>query len=529
MNKAAMAAFREFLASVREESEDVVITSPVLNMKGHFDGLLPGLGYAEDWFEMMEPVLYEYLLKVPTSLLRGKALIIAEGIIESSYSHYEDSWKAYKNYRKTGKVGSGEYKLLSSKLIVVAQNDPSWVTIEGERYDDWLGCKDADKGWGIPVILKPYDPALWIVPEDPLEDDSPMGPAFSYERLEELAHQWREHCRTAKPRKTPRKERALQRVEQVLQGAEREMQRFEKRIGVLVGHGFDERDPYLVPAVRTRRKLKDTYPWPNKLPVRVNIPKMGERWRMEGALKGGPEGATGRKALTRMRMAEVKERWRGAGHRWGVLLESIEEGAGYGPPSEDFLLAEEVFDRTVLARPSPGLAETWPRNLLSRWGYGKKQKPPEMAIAWSLERWRKEKHGYDRFFKTEDMNERDKILKRLMKDTGEKYRPGSEPKTYYLGPRTGNLYPAKFLHYVDYLSKELHEESKYRPFVTNETVLAELLYEDPYVPEAHRAEELRYRPPSGTLILCFEDELVNIVPGLERMRKAELHRYIESW
>lgn len=520
MNKAAMAAFRAFLAAVREEAEDVIITSPVLNMKGHFDGLLPGLGYAEDWFEMMEPVLYEYLLKVPTSLLRGKALVIAEGIIESSYSHYEDAWKAYNNYRKTGKVGSGVYKPLSSKLIVVAQNDPSWVTIEGEKYDDWLGCKDADNGWGIPVILKPYDPALWIVPEDPLEEDSPMGPAFSYERLEELANQWREHCRAAKPRTTPRKERSLQRVEQVLQGAEREMQRFEKRIGVLSGYGFDERDPYLVPAVRTRRKLKDTYPWPNKLPVRVNIPKMGERWRMEGA--------TGRKAVTRMRMAEVKERWREAGHRWGVLLEKAGDGRNDEAPSEDFLLAEDVFDRATLARPAPGIMG-YQRNTLSRWGYGKKQKPPEMAIARSLERWRKEKHGVDRFFKTDNLKERDRILKRLMKDTGEKYLPGSEPKTYYLGPRTGNLYPVKFLHYVGYLSKELPEGSKYQPLVTNETVLAELLHEDPYVPEAHRAEELKYRPPDNKLILCFEDELVNIVPGLERMRRADLHRYLESW
>jgi hypothetical protein len=195
------------------------------------------------------------------------------------------------------------------------------------------------------------------------------------------------------------------------------------------------------------------------------------------------------------------------------------------------LFAEEVFDRATLARPSPGIMGTWPRNLLSRWGYGKKQKPPTMAIAGSLERWRKEKHGFDRFFKTEDSREREKILKRLMKDVGEKYRPGAEPKTYYLGHRTGNLYPAKFLHYVDYLmtSKELPEGSKYAPFVTNETVLAQLLYEDPYVPEAHRTEELKYRPPSRTLILCFEDELVNIVPGLERMRRADLHRYIESW
>ena len=123
-----------------------------------------------------------------------------------------------------------------------------------------------------------------------------------------------------------------------------------------------------------------------------------------------------------------------------------------------------------------------------------------------------------------------------MRMMGSKYRLGEEPKTYYLGHRTGNLYPAKFIRYAEHFRKYLPENSKYGRLVTEETVLAQLLDEPPYCPFEEFALEYRLpenlkAPPNQAMILCFEDELVTVPQGKrgeQRMERAELHRYIET-
>ena len=112
---------------------------------------------------------------------------------------------------------------------------------------------------------------------------------------------------------------------------------------------------------------------------------------------------------------------------------------------------------------------------------------------------------------------------------GNKFPAGTEPKLYLLGPRTGNLYPANFISYGDHLGEYLPDElrKRYGYLFTSETVLALLLRQAPYLPQGQK-KQFTYLPPGERLVICFEDELMNILQGQELMRMADLHRYLES-
>lgn len=219
----------------------------------------------------------------------------------------------------------------------------------------------------------------------------------------------------------------------------------------------------------------------------------------------------------KLRKVEVKQEWEEPARVYGLLLEPVKEADGreaYTVPDGDLLFAEEVFDKDLLERPSPMLGWFGTRNMLTKWGKSKQDKRSITGVVRTLERRRREAPGTDR---------------EKMRRMGEKFPPGTEPKTYVFGVRTGNLYPAKFIRYIGHLKKELPEYSKYRAVIGDETVLAELKYEDPYLPSVDEiGEALVYKVPEKRLVICFEDELMTISSGEERMIRADLHRYFEA-
>ncbi len=540
MNKAAHKAFKEFIRSVGQEAEDVRIIAPVLNAEGSFDGLpLPDLYSATDWFEIVEPLLYGYLFKVPGALIEGKAIIAAEGIIEASFFHLENPEQEYSNYKKTGEISSGQYKLLSSKLVVGPQKEP--LLIEGEEFDDWLELRTGGTGWSIPIILKPYDEALWLV-QDEDDPDATPSPALASEKLEEAAKRWRQFCETA-PRIQRRAAAKLLRDErEAARGrmskdkiAQRRQLRRAYRLEVLAARRIDRidlKDPLLVCAVRTKKKFENRELDEGSPAVQVKITRMAERARSLGlAPKRG------------LRTVTVHKQWEGPAKECGLLLEPQYKGAQYkgaqykgaqykgeqyqvnelpvySAPKGDFLFADEFFDENVLDMPSPLIAGLWSRNQLTKPDKRKRDKKPDLLIARSLERRRRDKV---------DARKRPLSVEKKLREMGDKYPLGTEPRTYLIGAKTGNLYPAKFVRYGDHLQKYLPSEfrAEYGHLFTDETVLARLLRQEPYSAGTDKPSFI-YLPPEERLVVCFEDELVNVVRGQERMKMADLHRYLET-
>jgi hypothetical protein len=516
MNQAAHRAFDAFLNAVAQEAEEVRILAPVLNAEGAFDGLPhPDLESARSWFEIVEPLLYAYLFKVPGALIEGRAINAAEGLTEASFFHLEDPQKAYSVYEKTGQIGDGQYKLLSSKLVVGPQKEP--VVIEAEEFDDWLELKAGAAGWGLPIILRPYDEQLWLVPDEDDPDTAP-APALAPETLEEAANRWRLVCET----RPPRTHRAARRRRDEWAGAqgrirqgrieEARQQRRAHRLEIVAKHGQDLRDPLLVCAVRTKKKFENKELSKDAPASQTKVPRMAERAR-----------ALGEEPKRRLRIVNVKHRWEVTAKECGLLLEprdSKGELIGFEAPPEDVLFADEIFDENVLEMPSPLIAGLWSRNHLTKPDGRKKDRKPDLFVARSLERRRRDRV---------DARGRPWSVERKLKEMGDKYPKGAEPRTYLLGARTGNLYPVKFIRYAEHLQAYLPEEfrEKYGHLFTDETVLARLLRQAPYVPEGRRLPFV-YLPQRERLVVCFEDELVNVVQGQERMKLADLHRYLES-
>lgn len=503
MNKAAMRSFKKFVEEARKESDHVRIFSNVLNTEGLFEGLFPQIEYAVEWFEIVEPLLYQYICRAPHALITGKVIIAAEGILETSYDHLSDPWKGYKAYLRTGKIKDGTYKVLAPKLLVGPYKDP--VVIDGEKYDDWLRVEGADTGWQYrDILLSRYDPALWVVPEDIDDDDSPMGPALSYESMQEAAGRWREVMASLPDRPSAREERRKLESERLAQKRLKEAQLArEKRVKELEREGVDAGGKWIVPAVRIGRKLRK---WEGKKPkalIQVEIPRMAERARLLGVLP----------RMT-LRMVQIKEGWRLTGEQCGLLLDPNDDKTECTAPKEDFVFADAVFNEAALAAPLQEVALGLSRNQLEKPNRNSRIRPPDKAFVLSLERRRRES---------------ELTIEEKIKEMGGKYLYGREPKTYYVGKRTGNLYRVKFLRYVGNLKPKAAE--KYAELITQETVLAELLQKNPYIPMRgleNAGLRLKYRPEAGRKIICFEDELVNIVHGEEKMRLADLHRYLET-
>ena len=501
MNKAAMISFKKFVEDVRKESDHLVIFSSVLDTEGLFEGLFPEAEYAIEWFEIVEPLLYRYICRAPHQLTKGKVIIAARGILESSYSHRNDSWKAYKAYKKTGRIRDGEYKLLSAKLLVGPYKDP--VVIDGEEYDDWLQFEGTDTGWQYKkVILDRYDPALWLVADDVDDDDSPIGPALDYESVKEAAERWKEVRATLPERLSAREERRKLAISRLSAKRKQEDKLREKRVKELERDGVAAGGKWIVPAVRIGQKLRK---WEGKTPkalLQVEIPRMAERARSLGLLP----------RMT-LRMVQIKESWRLTGAQCGLLLEPNDNKTECTAPDEDFLFADAVFKDRIQGAPLQKVIFDLPRNVLEKPG-NRKGRLPDMVIVGGLERRRRES---------------ELTIEEKVKEMGEKYLYGAEPRTYYIGKRTGNLYRVRFLKYVGHLKSKAAE--KYAELITQETVLAVLLHHNPYIPQRgiEKAElGLKYVPQAGREIVCFEDELVNILHGEERMKLADLHRYLET-
>ncbi len=526
MNKAARIAFEEFLEEVSKESQDVKIIAPVLNVEGDFDGLPePDLNNALQWFEIVEPLLYDYIFQVPGAQIEGKAIIAAQGIVEASYMHLEASYfesegaeKAYQKYRRTGEIGDGIHKTLPPKLIVGPQKAP--VPIEGQEFDDWLVVEA--QGWNIQIILQKYsrDEHLWKILSDEDDPDSKKIPALSSEKLVKAAGQWKEYLLKFPPEPVRRKGASEDRRPEynAAAGALRpktpaQAERIEKRQQLLEERGIDERDPLAVCAVRTKKKFDNKELDSEAGETKIQIPRMPERAR-----------SLGKAPRRTLRTVDVKKRWEATAKQCGLLLEPFysEQGdlIGYSPPLEDFLFADELFDRSVLSMPSPEIEGLWPRNVLTKPDRRKKDRKPDLLIVKSLERRRREK---------KDARGRPWSTEMKLREMGTKFPLGTEPKVYLLGPRTGNLYPAKFISYGEHLGDYLPGEfrKRYGHLFTSETVLALLLRQPPYLPQGQK-KQFTYLPPGERLVVCFEDELMNILQGQELMRMADLHRYLEN-
>jgi hypothetical protein len=503
MNKAAMRSFRKFIEEARKESDHVRIFSKVLNTEGLFEGLFPQIEYAVEWFEIVEPLLYQYICRAPHALITGKVIIAAEGILETSYDHLSDPWKGYKAYLRTGKIKDGTYKVLAPKLLIGPYKDP--VVIDGEKYDDWLRVEGAATGWQYKdILLSRYDSALWVVPENPDDDDSPMGPALSYECMQEAAERWREVRASLPDRPSPREERRRLEGERLAQMRLKKAQLArEQRVKELEREGVDSKGKWTVPAVRIGQKLRKWEGKKTKALLQVEIPRMAERARMLGRLP----------RMT-LRMVQIKEEWRLTGEHCGLLLEPNDDKTECTAPKDDFVFADAVFNEAALDAPLQEVALGLSRNQLEKPNRNKKMRPPDKAFILSLEKRRRES---------------EQPIEEKIKEMRGNYLYGREPKTYYIGKRTGNLYRVRFLKYVGHLKPKASE--KYADLITQETVLAELLPKNPYLPlrGLENAElRLKYRPEAGRKILCFEDELVNIVHGEEKMQLADLHRYLET-
>ena len=129
--------------------------------------------------------------------------------------------------------------------------------------------------------------------------------------------------------------------------------------------------------------------------------------------------------------------------------------------------------------PSPPIAGLWCRNNLTKPDRRKKDRKIDLLIVKSLERRRRERV---------DARGRSWSTEMKLREMGDKFPVGTEPKLYLLGPRTGNLYPANFISYGDHLGEYLPDElrKRYGYLFTSETVLALLLRQAPYLPQGQK-------------------------------------------
>ena len=502
MNPLAKATFDLFLDEVFREAKTAIIRAPILDHDGLFDGLAPDLNGASDWFDLVEPVLYDYLLKVPGAEIEGRAIIVAYGIIEASFYHLENADKAYAAYKRTGEIGEGEYKLLSTRLAVGPQKD--LITVDGREYDDWLVLRAAWDG-----LMTPVADRMKMILKDEDDPDSELVPALAFEELKELAEKWmviRKESENAEKRFVPRQEKDLHKLKESF---DKRMELMQKRSEVLQKRRLEppgNKDPFDVPGYRTWHKLNRQGTTIQETGMKVVIPVMAERARLAG-----------KKPKAYLKMADAKGSWLSVGKRCGLLLEPEQRSERgevvYTAPEGDLLLADEVFSEEALSIPDPGINGI-SRNDLKKWGKGKSIRRSRLMILATLER----------RYREEKISE-----SAMMSKMGEKYRKDEEPKLYVVGKKTGNLYPAMYIRYIWHLAEYLPKGSKYLKLITRETVMAELRNELPYIHSSiGKKFEHPYRLPRSLKVLCFEDELVMIQPGTERMRPADLHRYLET-
>lgn len=513
-NKAAQQAFEKFIWLLENEErvKDAVISAPLLNEHGLFDGKFPGLEMAREWFEIVEPLLYEYMLRFESAKIEGKALIIAKGITAASYSAQVNSEQAYRRYLRTGEIGEGEYKLLPQKMAVARWNSRTQnrVEIGGVTYEDWIEAKDVFEAAGLQVEKR-----IQMAPENLDAEDGPMTPGLSYERILEAVERWDALCATAPGRKRGRS--VAENLSRAQVASKVRMTQMQVRLAKaqerrkLLETQPNLKDPMIVCAANTRIRLRNASPL-NEF-NRVQITRMPERAKLQGK-KLKSSHAVG------VRMVDVKREWMFTGQRYGVLLDQIEEGDGlvYQAPEEDFPFPAQVFEGEVYAWSDHTSKHNAPYTK-GRRGLGRLTLPGEIVNNLLERRYREQPLGYT------------ELVKRMQP----KYGTGEAPKLYYLGPRTGNLYPAKFIRKAKFLKAALPErlkDSEYAKYLTKEAVLALLLKEPPYT--LFETFDLPYRFPERMmqgrderLIVCLEDELVNVLPDEERMVRADLHRYLE--